>query len=307
MEIFDIIRKQTNSLGLNASEQTEQTKALEECRANGFIPTNAYNLKRKELRDVVNFQFDTQTQVESPQTRNPQFDILANCRYYTNIQSNIKIPYLTAEDVHWGYVNPNESTINCSSVTLKPKQVSAYIDISTTIDVTNKGFSKDVENVLNNAIKDKVVETMFSDTNDEETPKGLFAYKQANAINEENIYQAILSVTTKKNNGTWYLSPSALIYLLRNHKDLFNDMLFDNGKLGGFDFIVDGRIQNDYAIFIDMSRVAVGDWTYNSITIDDKTKKIDGYIRVIAQSFVDFAPFTDEAFEVLKVESNDEP
>lgn len=77
MEIFDIIRKQTNSLGLNASEQTEQTKALEECRANGFIPTNAYNLKRKELREVVNFQFDTQTQVESPQTRNPQFDILA--------------------------------------------------------------------------------------------------------------------------------------------------------------------------------------------------------------------------------------
>ena len=82
-------------------------------------------------------------------------------------------------------------------------------------------------------------------------------------------------------------------------------MLFDNGKLGGFDFIVDGRIQNDYAIFIDMSRVAVGDWTMNSVTVDDKTKKVNGFIRVLVQSFVDFAPFTDEAFEVLKVESNE--
>lgn len=291
MEVLDLIRKQNNNIKLNVGEENEMTKIIEECRSNGIVPQNAYTIKRPELRAI---QYFNSTEVQEAQTT-PQSDLLKDAQYFTNIKSNLKLPYLKTDDVVWGMINPNVSELHCTSCQLQPKRVSTFVDVSCAIDVQNKSFNKDIANVLNKAIVDKVIETMFSNDEIDEAPKGLFAYKTPKALNQTNLFDCVLSVSKNKYNGTFILSPSAFIYLYTNCKDLF-----DNGKLIGFNYVVDGRVKDKFAAFIDLSKIVIADWTITSITIDNITKMKDGFVRVLAESYVDFNILDLDAIEVLK-------
>lgn len=290
MEILDLIRKQTNNIGLNVGEANEMDKVIVECKNNGFVPSNSYTLRRNELRSI---SFNVGTEIAETET-NPSTDLLSDVRYYSNIKSNLNVPYLHTDNVKWGNIS-DYAELHNSSVHLKPKRICTYIDISTSVDVQNKSLSKDIANILNKAIYDKVVETMFSNDKVTDAPNGLFADMSIKTISEDNILDSVLSVTQNKYNGKFVISPSAYISLFKN-----NRTLFDNGKLVGFEYVVDGRVKDGYLCFIDLSKVVMADWTITSITIDNVCKVKDGIIRIIAESFVDFDILDKAALSVLK-------
>lgn len=289
MNLIDTIRKTQNNIALNAIETNEQKRIKWEYQNKGVLGLNAYNFERRSISGFVS------TQVEKGKTT-PTSDLLNGITYYKNITSNIKVPYLKSDGVVWGNLNSQDNNIHCSSLYLAPKRISTYIDISNTIDTQNKDFNQYLENTLMQGLFDKMIETMFSDDVISEAPKGLFSLKASKQLNEMNLKDAVLNVTKNKYNGKFLLSPSAYIYLYTNNKDLF-----DNGKLMGFDYIVDGRIKDKFATFIDVTKIAVADYTLMSVTNDKVTKLKEGFIRMICDSYFDFGLLDNDAMEVLKV------
>lgn len=293
MNLINAIRKEIECKNLNIAEESEQEKTKRDY--NTLNLTNKYNIKRKALRSV---SFDTKnpTKMVGAEGVTSNNEYLNNCRYYEDIANGVIVPYITADNVNWGFTNPYDANINCSKLTLKPHRISTYADISSMVDIYNEKFGETIEKVLEGALFDKVVEVMFSnDEGTEDSPKGLFNGISAKTINEDNLIDAMLEVEKNKHNGTWVISPSAFAYILKNHKDLFND-----GKLIGFDYVVDGRVEDKFCAFVDLTQIAIGDWLVNSYNIDNVTKKVEGYIRVNIESYFDFGLLDNKAISVLK-------
>ena len=103
------------------------------------------------------------------------------------------------------------------------------------------------------------------------------------------------SVTNKGYNGTFIFSPSLYKDVLTNFSQYFV-----NDKFIGFNYIVDGRVEKDFGAFVDMSKIGVADWTFNSVTIDNVTKIKDGIVCYIVETFADFGMMNNEAIAVIK-------
>lgn len=293
MNLINAIRKEIECKGLNSSEASEMEKTIRSY--NGLNLTNKYSIKRKALR-AISYDTKNPTEMVGAEGAISNNEYLNKCRYYEDIANGVIVPYITADNVKWGYTNPYDRNINCSKLALKPNRISTYADISSMLDIYNEKFGETIENVLEGALFDKVVQVMFStQASTDEQPKGLFNGVTAKTISEDNLINAMLDVEKYKHNGMWVISPSAFAYILKNHKDLFND-----GKFVGFDYVVDGRVEDKYAAFIDLSQIAIGDWLVNSYNIDNVTKKVEGFIRVNIESYFDFGLLDNKAISVLK-------
>lgn len=84
-----------------------------------------------------------------------------------------------------------------------------------------------------------------------------------------------------------------------------------SGSVNGYPFEVSNHVPSTLtkgtaasvcsaAIFGDFSQLVIGQWGFMDLTIDDKSRKKDGYIEIIANVFVDVAVKQETAFTVVK-------
>lgn len=304
MDILDIIRKVQTKTNLSATEESAQTQLRKLYNAKGVTNLCGYIVERPQLRNINARSLNLQTKLQhatgeelvliDPSNTN---DILSKVLYYPNTKSKIKLPYLTGDGVVWGDVITDDN-YHISTKELECKRLSTYIDVSDGLVMQDKTYLNNyISSTLNNAIRDKVISTMFSNNTDVKAPKGLFTYKQSKELSKENLKDSFVNITNAKFNGTWIMSPSCYMWIYNNCSEFF-----DNGKMLGFEYMVDGRVENDYMAFVDLSKIAVADWTVSGVIIDNVTHKKDGITRVFADSFVDFNIIDNNAIEVLKIE-----
>lgn len=296
MEISDIIRKTITNTALNSAEKSQQDKLLTELREYGVMPKNAYTIRRKTIlpinQKLGNVSFKTETN-----------DILSNCVHYTDVTSNIKIPYINSDYVCWGSTH-KEGNVNTSNVELNAKVINTFIELPVSYNIETKSFNNQIVEVLNNAIINKVVRTMFStEEGDEEKPNGLLLNKATKEVSEDNIKDTIKDFFKNTNllQGQWLMSPIVYSYLYYNFTKYF-----DNGKFFGYDYMVDNRVKDDYLLLIDLSKIVISDWNVYSVTIDNITQKFRGYYRIYVDTFVDFALMDDGAIKCLTIPFEEE-
>lgn len=88
-------------------------------------------------------------------------------------------------------------------------------------------------------------------------------------------------------------------------------LMAEDGSVNGYPFEVSNHVPSTLtkgtasavcsaAIFGDFSQLVIGQWGFMDITVDDKSRKKDGYIEIIANVFVDVAVKQETAFTVVK-------
>lgn len=88
-------------------------------------------------------------------------------------------------------------------------------------------------------------------------------------------------------------------------------LMAEDGSVNGYPFAVSNHVPSNLtkgtanavcsaAIFGDFSQLVIGQWGFMDITVDDKSRKKDGYIEIIANVFVDVAVKQETAFTVVK-------
>lgn len=88
-------------------------------------------------------------------------------------------------------------------------------------------------------------------------------------------------------------------------------LMTDAGTVNGYPFEVSNHVPSTLtkgtatavcsaAIFGDFTQLVIGQWGFMDLTIDDKSRKKDGYIEIIANVFVDVAVKQESAFTVVK-------
>lgn len=84
-----------------------------------------------------------------------------------------------------------------------------------------------------------------------------------------------------------------------------------DGTVNGYPFAVSNHVPSTLtkgtssgvcsaAIFGDFSQLVIGQWGFMDLTVDDKSRKKDGYIEIIANVFVDVLVKQPKAFTVVK-------
>jgi len=87
--------------------------------------------------------------------------------------------------------------------------------------------------------------------------------------------------------------------------------LLQNNEINGYPFAMSNHIPSDLdkgtstdvcsaAIFGDFSKLVVGQWGFMDISVDDKSRKKEGYIEITANVYLDSAVLEPKAFTVCK-------
>jgi len=88
-------------------------------------------------------------------------------------------------------------------------------------------------------------------------------------------------------------------------------LMAEDGSVNGYPFGVSNHVPSNLtkgtssgvcsaAIFGDFSQLVIGQWGFMDLTIDNTSRKKDGYIEIIANVFVDVAVKQETAFTVVK-------
>lgn len=275
----------------------EARKGMQHC---GIVPSGAFTYERRSVGASNNNVGTKVGEFVTPQTLN---DLLSMTTYYTNMDSTLTIPFTKNITAQWKQDGYNESTADdIINVTLKPNRLVSYGLYSKDLIKQNTMVEKQIIGGLENANTNKLIATMFSNsTETDDSPKGLFAYKNASSIldvtDTKKLSSLMVNVEKRGVNGIWVCSTTAKQYLYNNHPTLMQN----EGYLMGRPIIFDARVQDDYICYVDPKKVMVADWKYNSLTIDPVTKAIDGNIAVTCETFVDFKLLDENYIAIGKV------
>lgn len=230
-------------------------------------------------------------------------------RFYPGLpQGDIKIPKMTKNSVGWeaeiGEASETGNTF--SAITLKPKRLTAYVDISKQLIVQDTiGAEAAIRRDLVNALRDKLEATIFGAAAGSATqPAGIFN-NQTLAVKSTFAAFTDLEATVEEanvfGNLKYVLSPKAKADLRNMAKSTKSTQLvLEGGALDGTPVVTTGNCNPTTAgsfVFGDFSNLAVGSWGDVEIGIyDDSRTAVNGTVRLVVNAYFDAQILRPEAF-----------
>lgn len=109
----------------------------------------------------------------------------------------------------------------------------------------------------------------------------------------------------------WAINPETLGKLETTQKvDGQAVFLLENGKINGYPFADSGLVPNNLtkgtgtnlsaAIFGDWNQLLIGQWGWIDVTVDNISKKKEGYIEIVVNQFADVMVRQPKAFTIIK-------
>lgn len=229
-------------------------------------------------------------------------------RFYSGLpQGDIQIPKMTKGSVGWAgeISSASESGETFSHVTLKPKRLTAYCDISKQLIVQDTiGAEQAIRRDLVKAIGDKLEATIFGAANGDATkPTGMFYNK---TLGDATTFAKICGIEAGVENNNvfgemkYVMNPGAKADLRAMAKSSKNTQLvFEGGSVDGVPAYtssnVDPTVQGAY-IYGNFNYLAVGAWGGVEIILDPYTKAADGCVRLVVNAFFDAQVLESNAF-----------
>ena len=292
--LFNAIRLQCERKGLSNDLKTLQAKADELNKRAQIAPIGQFQLPMQELRGVI---------AESAQTKVSEFvitptpSIIERCRLLEGLQANPKFPIMRNHASRWE--NESADTQDYTSVTLSPHRMYSEIVYSDTLikstDVTlQNALTTDIVNDIYN----KVEYTMFSDKDATDgNPLGLFNYVTPTELSELSFVNAEKAFyESGAKNPLYIFSPSTYTAIRATYNDHF-----DNGKFNDIEYIITNNMQDDCILLADLNFLVVGLFGAVNIEVDDITKRIEGKVKLICNSYWDWNITNQNAFQCIKI------
>lgn len=221
--------------------------------------------------------------------------VQAGAKFMTGLVGNVQVPIMSASNVSWEgeTASAQDGAGTFTNVTLSPKRLTAYIDISKQFLVQDGvGAEAVIREDLIKAINSKLESTILGSAAGSTTqPAGIFYGKtpatvadfgdvcdveagieEANVIGELKYIvspktKAVLRGMIKGTNGT--------------------GMVYENGSVDGTPALVTTNVAQNKYVVGDFANLAIGQWGAIDLTVDPYTKAADGQVRLVINAFFD--------------------
>jgi len=226
--------------------------------------------------------------------------IQAGAKYMTGLVGNVQVPIMTAANVTWeGETSTASDGAGAfSHVTLSPKRLTAYIDISKQFLAQDSiGAEAVIRQDLINAINTKLEQTILGYEDGTTAQPGGLRYN----VTVNDIYdfqdltdlEAEVEGTNTLGECKYIVNPVAKSYLRNAPKSaLTNELIMTNGEIDGTPVLCTTNLINiggshGNVLYGDFSNVAIGQWGAIDLTVDPYTVAKDGKVRLVINAFFD--------------------
>ena len=230
--------------------------------------------------------------------------VQAGAKFLSNLVGNVQVPIMTKANVTWEgeTSSASDGAPTFSHVTLSPKRLTAYVDISKQMIAQDSiGVENAIRNDLVAAINAKLEETILGDAAGTTTqPAGIFNTITPTAIadfagicdaeadvEDANVYNECAYIMSNK-------AKSVLRSMIKGTNA--TGMVYENGEVDGTKAYNTSNVSGKQYVFGDFSNLAIGSWGGVDLTVDPYTKAGDGQIRIVVNMYVDAAILREEAF-----------
>ncbi|MBQ9200728.1 MAG: phage major capsid protein [Lachnospiraceae bacterium] len=306
--LIKAIRDVANNRSMDDVTKAVANAGAEEMRKSGLsfggqiqLPLETRTITvANEHDDVVETEF---TNILEP-LRAKNVLVEAGAKYLTNLVGDVQVPIMSATNVGWaGEVSDAASgDPSFSHVTLQPKRLTAYIDLSKQFIAQDSLAAEAlIREDLVKAINSKLEATILGSASGDTTqPQGMFdAISATSVASFADVCDKEADIEDANVNGE-------CVYVMSNKaKAAFRNMsksskstqlVMENGEIDGTKAINTSHVEGKKYIYGDFSNLAIGQWGAIDLTVDPYTLARSGQIRLVVNAYFDAKILRPSAF-----------
>lgn len=308
--LLKAIRSVVNNQNLDSVSQSVINAGANEFRKAGVSYAGQIQLPTLEERAAITVTSEGEDVVVTD-----VFDIMeplraknvlveAGAKFMTGLVGNVQIPIMSASNVTWEgeTASAKDGAGSFTNVTLTPKRLTAYIDISKQfINQDSIGAEAVIRQDLINAINNKLEATILGAGAGSATePTGMFNSKTPTAtttFDKVTALEATVEAANVIGECKYILSPTAKAAFRNMQKGATGGpMVLESGEIDGTKTLSTSHVGANNYVYGDFSNLAIGSWGAIDLTVDPYTKAADGMIRIVVNAFFDAKVLRSEAF-----------
>ena len=261
-----------------------------------------------EKRAVVTGDVEIETEIQGilePLYANSVLTSLGVKWYKGMPMGNVSVPIMGQGNVGWAdeIAAANESKNKFSNITLTPKRLTAYVDISKMMIAQDTyGIEEAIRRDIVNALNDKLEATIFgSEPKSETQPAGIFngvVYKEGDTFAKICANEAEVESKNVYGDMKYLLSTTAKADLRAMAKSTKNTQLvYEGGEVDGVPAYTTSNVKTDGAyVYGDFENLAVASWGNIDVTVDEYSQAVNGCVRLVINAYFDAQLLRPEAF-----------
>lgn len=230
--------------------------------------------------------------------------VQAGAKFMTGLVGSVQVPVMSASNVSWEgeTASASDGAGAFTHVTLSPKRLTAYIDISKQFLVQDGiGAENVIREDLIKAINAKLESTILGAAAGSATqPAGMFNGVTATTIadfGDVADVEATVEETNVQGEIKYIMSPKAKAQLRSMIKGTAGvGMVYENDSVDGTPAYVTTNVGQYKYVLGDWSNYAIGQWGAIDLTVDPFTKAADGQVRLVINAFFDAKPLRSGVF-----------
>ena len=221
--------------------------------------------------------------------------VQAGAKFMTGLVGNVQVPVMSASNVTWEgeTASAGDGAGTFTHVTLSPKRLTAYIDISKQFLVQDGvGAENVIREDLIKAINSKLENTILgSASGTTAKPAGIFYSQTLTSVSQfEDICDLEAGVEEANVLGElkYIVSPKAKAALRGMIKGTnATGMVYENSTVDGTPALETTNVASNLLVVGDFSNLAIGQWGAIDLVVDPYTKAADGQVRLVVNAFFD--------------------
>ena len=283
-------QEEARKAGVNAQGQI-QLPSMEE-RATVTVTEEGEDVVATELFDIL-----------TP-LRAKNVLVQAGAKFLSNLVGNVQVPVMSKSNVTWEgeTASASDGAPTFSHVTLSPKRLTAYVDISKQMIAQDSiGVENAIRTDLVAAINAKLEETILGNAAGSTTkPEGMFNALTPTSVSDfagicdleadiedANVLGECVYIMSNK-------AKSAMRSMIKGTNG--TGMVYENKEVDGTKAFNTSNVSGKQYVYGDFTNLAIGSWGGVDLTVDPYTKAADGQIRIVVNMYVDAQILRDEAF-----------
>ncbi len=230
----------------------------------------------------------------------------AGATYLTGLVGDIAIPFYSGSNCGWKgeVVTGDDGKGAFSEITMKPKRLTAFIDISKQFLIQDSvGAEELLRRDIIAALAEKLEKTILGNEAGSDTkPAGIFNGVTADTANLTYADVVGLEAALENNNITgaltYVVSPAAKATLRTTAKDTGSGrFVMEGGEVEGIRVLSSSAVTSKGVLLGDFRELIIGQWGGIDLTIDTVTKVTEGMVRIVINAFFDAKVRRSAAFQ----------
>lgn len=234
----------------------------------------------------------------------------AGASYMTGLVGDVSIPVYSGSNVGWaGEISAaTDGAGTFSEVTLSPKRLTAYIDVSKQFLIQDSNSAEEMlKRDIVAAISNKLEATILGSAAGSNTqPAGMFngVVADSTAVTYKDVVamEAQLENANVRGNIKFIVSPSAKADLKTTMKGESKNFIMEGNEVNGYPVLCTSAVPAKGIIYGNFADLVIGQWGGIDLTVDPYTQAASGKVRLVINAYFDAKPRRADAFvkKVLK-------